>query len=200
MGKHSMKMSDSPSCTEIFQTVNARQISALMFHDQMADYFDFLGLMGFKRMHEYQYLCESAEHRTLKRYYINHHNKLLVGTEVSDPKAVPDDWCKYTRFDVTGQVRTQAVKAAFDSYRDWECETKDLYEECAKALFDMGNIADFNKLNTLVCDVDMELKTIDRLYIKLCSVGFNDMYIASIQDELHEHYREKTKEIGIDIC
>lgn len=194
------RITEIASCAEIFQSINARQITALMFHDQMADYFDFLGLMGFKRMHEYQYLSESAEHRALNRYYINHHNKILYSVDVASPHAIPDDWAKYTRFDVTPQVRTQAIKRALEQYNDWECETKEFYESCAKALLEMGHIADFNKVNDLVKDVDMELKTIDRLCITLSSVGYNDVYIATIQDELHERYREKSKSIGIDIC
>jgi hypothetical protein len=171
-----------------------------MFHDQMADLFDFLGLMGFKRMHEYQYLSESAEHRALKRYYLNHHNKLLNELEVYRPKEIPDDWYRYTRFDVTQTVRTQAIEKAFTRYSDWEAETKELYESCAKALLDMGHVADYCKVKSLVCDVDMELKGLDRLFLTLKSTGFSDVYIASIQDELHECYRKKAKEIGVDIC
>lgn len=41
------------NCKDVFSVINTRQITALMFHDEMADLFDFLGLRGFKRMHEY---------------------------------------------------------------------------------------------------------------------------------------------------
>ena len=62
------------NCKAIFEKVINRQISALMFHDEMADMYDFLGLSGFKRLHEYQYFCESAEYKAIKRYFLNHHN------------------------------------------------------------------------------------------------------------------------------
>lgn len=198
--QYTSKLSENPTCAEIFQKINARQIIALMFHDQMADFFDFLGLMGFKRMHEYQYLKESAEHRAIKRYYINHHNKLLEDMYIEDPEAIPENWYKYTRFDVSQQIRRNSVEAAFDKYQRWENETKEFYAECAKKLMWMGKVADFNKVNALIQDVDMELKSLDRLIITMHAVGYNDVYIATIQDELHEKYREMEKCIGVDIC
>ena len=41
---------DVKSVDDVFAEINARQIAALMMHDQMADYFDFLGLSGYKRL------------------------------------------------------------------------------------------------------------------------------------------------------
>ena len=32
------------NCKDVFSAINTRQITALMFHDEMADLFDFLGL------------------------------------------------------------------------------------------------------------------------------------------------------------
>lgn len=188
------------TCREIFQFINVRQIAALMFHDQMADTYDFLGLMGFKRLHEYQYFIESAEHRGLKRYFINHHNKLLNTGKIDAANVIPEGWGKYDRFDVTPAVRKQHITKSFEMYESWESDTKEIYEYCAKSLLDMGHIADFVKVKELVCDVDMELKTLDRMLIKLKSVDFDDVYIVTIQDELHECYDKKTKEIGINIC
>ena len=46
---------------EIFAEINERFIGAVMMHGQFADYFDFLGLKGFKRMHEYHHIAESLE-------------------------------------------------------------------------------------------------------------------------------------------
>lgn len=190
---------DANICKQVYQIVNARQIKALMFHDQMADMFDFLGLMGFKRMHEYQYFVESAEHRSLMRYYINHHNELLPEAQIEVISIVPQDWVKYSRSDVTQQVRAQYVEKLFDDYCEWENDTKQLLESCAKKLFDAGKISDFNKINCLIKDVDCELKSADRMKIILSAVDYNPVYVASIQEDIHEEFRQKTKNIGIEI-
>lgn len=194
------EMVQDMSCEDIYKAIRDRQVSALMFHSQMADLFDFLGLMGFKRMHEYQYFSESAEGRGLCRYYINHHNKLLVGGHPQGPKVIPSEWGQYTRFDVTPQVRKQAVERSFNEYQEWESETKELYSQYSLALMNLGCVADSNKVCELVTDVDQELKYLDRMLLKLKAISFDAIGVMEMQEELHEHYREKTRSLGVDIC
>ena len=194
------KSTEEMTSEDIFMALHDRQITALMFHTQSADLFDFLGLMGFKRMHEYQYFVESAEHRGICRYYINHHNKLLMGGHPEGPKVIPPEWGQHSRFDVTPQIRKQAIEKSFMDYQDWESETKALYSEYSKALMNLDCVADALKINELIKDVDQELKCLDRMILKLKSISFDAVGIMSMQDELHEYYREKTKSIGISIC
>ena len=61
-------------------------------------------------------------------------------------------------------------------------------------------IADFNKVNELVKDVDTELKYLERLCIELKSVEYSADYIAVLQDSYHEKYKEKSKNIEVSIC
>ena len=75
---------------EIYSEISAHMIKGIMMHSQLADYYDFLGLGGYKRCHEYHYLEETMYHRKLNRYFINHHNKLIPEMEVEDPKVIPD--------------------------------------------------------------------------------------------------------------
>lgn len=194
------EMVQDMSYEDIYKAIMDRQVSALMFHSQMADLFDFLGLMGFKGMHEYQYFSESAEGRGISRYYLNHHNKLLVGGHPQGPKVIPQEWGQYTRFDVTPQVRKQAVEKAFNEYQNWEMETKEMYSWYSKALADKGLIADSLRVGELVKDVDMELKNLNSLLLKLKAIAFDAVGVMDMQEELHEHYRENIRSIGVDIC
>lgn len=194
------KNSYQTSCKEIFEKIVSRQVTALMFHDNMADLYDFLGLVGFKRMHEYQYLSESIEMRGIKRYFINHHNMLLEEPHITQENVIPTDWIGHTRNDVNVQTRRQYVEKSVEDYCEWEKDTKCCLEECAKNLLDMGAIADFNKVQELIKDVDKELKKAERLYIKLCSVDFDPVYTMEIQPEIHEKYKAKTKRLGVKIC
>lgn len=202
MPKHvtNLEGHEPTTCVEIYRLIGSRQITALMFHDAMADLFDFLGLQGFKRMHEYQYIVESAEHRALKRYYLNHHGKLLPDTEVSPVSVIPSDWYKYTRMDVTSSIRKQAVKTAFEQYYEWESETKELYSTAAVYLMDWHKVSDFNKINGLLMDVDKELKNLERLIIRMSSVDYDPVYVDSLQDEYHEKYKGMMDRIGECIC
>lgn len=196
ISKTSRMTTEPTDLSEVYSAINARQITALMFHDEMADLFDFLGLKGFKRMHEYQFLSESIEHRKLKRYYLNHHNKLLEDTELVPVAVLPDDWVKYTRMDVTASIRKQAVQKAMEDYHTWESGTKALYEKCATMLMNWGHIADFSQICCLIEDVDHELKCLERLHIELKSVDYSMEYIMDMQDCYHKKYKKLTSEIG----
>lgn len=185
---------------EIFADINTRQITALMFHDEMADLFDFLGLRGFKRMHEYQYLTESCEHRALKRYYINHHGRMLYNDGVPPVEVIPEDWYQYDRMEVPSGVRKQSVQKAMEQYKTWESDTKALYEKCAMYLLNWGHTADFHKVQDLVRDVDVELKYLERLCLELKAVDYSSDYLFMLQDRYHDEYEKKCKEIGANLC
>lgn len=187
----------SMSCEDLFRSIRERQIVALMFHDQSADLFDFLGLKGFKRMHEFQYLAESLEHRRLSRYYINHHNKLLFEGPLDNPQVVPMDWSKYTRFEVTIPVRKQSVERSFEDYYGWEYETREFLCQCSKRLLELGRIADFDMVNSLLLDVDMELKYLSRMIITLKSISYDPIQVEAMQQELHEHYKNRLEELEL---
>lgn len=185
---------------EVFNEISNRMIGNLMRHEQMADYFDFLNLHGLKRWHEYQFFEESAELRGIHRYAINHCNRLVREDNVESVRSIPTSWYNYTRQQVDGATRKQAVKDAFQKWYEWETETKEHYEMLFKRLTDNGKIAEADKINELILDVDEEIKRLTRKMLEYRSVDYDMAYILLQQDEMHEEYRKKTKEIGIDIC
>lgn len=184
------KSTENMTCTEIFQEICKRQILALMFHDHMRDLYDFMNLPGFKCWHYHQYMSESEEFLATKHYFMSTHNKLLYVGDTGQPESViPESWYKYTRLDVNAQTLKQYVEASFDSYKTWEEDTKHLYEECAKALMDMGNVADAEMVNRLIKDVTCELKMIYKIMLKLRTAGYDPIYILDIQHWLHKKYK-----------
>lgn len=190
------KSAAAMTCREIFAHMLTRQIYALMFHDQMADYFDFLGLHGFKRMHEYQFLSENVLLRKMQRYYINRYNEIVEPHEVDDPEAIPKEWLKHKRSDVTPQIKKRSVKEAFEEYREWEKETEKCLCEYAKVLQDKGMLMDYSFIMDMIEDVCCEIKRVERLMLKLSSVEYDMTYIEEIQDKLHERYKRKTHHVG----
>lgn len=185
---------------DIFAMIEEHQISGMMLHEQMADFYDFLNLHGFKRMHEYRFLCESRSMRMVHRYFINHYNMLILRGHPSSPDAIPSGWGAYTRQQVTQDVRRRAVRDGIAKWDAWERETKKLYETAYKELCDLGEIAASEFILQLVLDVDKELKYVDRLHINLESIEYDMSAIYLMQDELHEKYRKKAKSVGVDIC
>lgn len=188
----------SKDCREIFTKIISRQIEALMFHDKMSDLYSFLGLSGFKRMHEYQYFAENAEFKETKKYFMKHHNMLLEENQIEVKKYIPSDWFNYDRFDVTSQVKRQYTEKTFEEYKNWEKQTKWLYESLYQELMQAGAVEDARFVEDLICGVSCELKCLEKICIKLKSVDFNMMYIYEIQSDIHEKYKKKMKHISVE--
>lgn len=186
---------------EVFNEISKRMVQGLMFHEQMADYFDFLNLHGFKRWHENRYIEESCNMRGIHRYAINHCNKLVYDGEIKGTQYIPTSWYNYTRTDVDASTRKQAVKEAFEKWYSWEKETKELYEKLFKKLTDSNKIADANKVNEIIKAVDMELKQVLRKMLEYKAVDYDMAYILYQQPELHEKYEKEMEEVyKVQMC
>lgn len=174
--------------TEIYAAINARQLTALMFHSEMADLFGFLNLKGFQDMHEHQYLCESACYRALRNFYLNQYGKVLEEDDPIPEEVFPEDWYNYKRSEVTPETRRQAVQVAMEQYLEWEEETKECYTRYASMLKSWGKSADHNKIHKMIREVDEELKRIERMHTELKSSGFSMDHIMSLQTKLSRKY------------
>lgn len=183
---------------EIFSEINNRFIGAIMMHGQFADYFDFLGLRGYKRLHEYQHLAENIERRKVCRYYINHHNMLIKEDFSGKVNIIPDAWYTAKRLSVGKSTKQKAVEDGFLEYHNWESETKSVYEKYVQKLRETGSVEDAIFVEKLVEDVGEELKTVEQMISDLISTGYDMVYITEIQPEIHEKYKKKLKGIEVE--
>lgn len=185
---------------EVFAKISTRLIEGMMLHDRMADYYDFLGLMGFKRMHEYKFLKDSVELRGVRRYYINHFNMLLTDQASAPEWNIPASWFDHYRIDVGSETKKNAVKSGVEKWCEWEHESKHLYETCYRELCESDEIAAACKIKELIMRADMAAKCADRLLIRLKGMDYDMPTITIMQDEIHSEYDEKEKDMGVKFC
>jgi len=176
---------------EIFKELSAHMIKGVMMHEQMADYYDFLSLRGYKRMHEYHMHCEMKSLRKLHRYFINHFNRLVEEDSFENPDIIPSSWYRYTRQDVDINTKRSAVKTGIEKWVSWEEETKSLYEKMYGELMSIGEVAAAKKICCFIHDVDCELKWARRKHLDLMVSDYSIGYILGCQDHLHDWYMEK---------
>lgn len=160
-------------------------------HEQLADYFCFLGLQGFKRKLEYQYMNEVAGKRKLHHKYINLHHKIIPMKQVEVLHIIPSDWSRYTTNDVNDNVLPKFVRSAMQQYKDWEEQTKQLYEELWQQCTNYGMTADADYISKLVKNVTKEIKEINRMCEQLNGTGYDSVSIHSMQDKYHKKYKSK---------
>ena len=171
-----------------------------MRHEQFADIMDFLGLRGFKRQAEYHYFKENAELRGIHRYAINHFNRMIIDKDIPNPKLIPASWENANRQQVDESTRKKYIRQMFIDWKDWEYQARDKYTIWYKQLIENGHIDAGCKILELLKDNEKEIKCLERQIIEYEAINWDMSYIMFKQDEIHEHYREKEKEIGIDIC
>lgn len=106
------------SCIEIYAEVDKHMTTALMFHSGMSDYFNFIGLHGFERIHELQYYEESIGKRKLHKKVLDIHNKLIPMKGHEKPEVIPKEWYNHTRMDIDDSVLTKFVRSAMKQYRE----------------------------------------------------------------------------------
>ena len=176
---------------EIFTDISSHMIKGVMIHEQMADYYDFLNLHGYKKCHEWHSKCEMKNLRKLHKYYINHFNQLIEEEPIENPNVIPMSWYKYKRQDVDASVKRQAVKSGIEKWVSWEEETKSLYEQMYRELCSINEIAAAKKIACYIQDVDCELKWAQRKHINLIAADYDISYILGQQDYLYEWYMER---------
>jgi len=186
---------------DILQNVLKRKLKGVMFHDDLQTCFDFLNMHGFKREHEYRTLSEMAEYKSMNRYIVNHYDKFPL-KDVDRVEVNPLN-LKFVenRKDITTEQKKQMLKMLFDMWCEWENETREIMESYVTQLAKMECNMDSMKVKSMLEDVTMEYKYIERRLIEYNNVNWDLHHIYSIQHDIHEKFKEKLKEdIKIDIC
>ena len=82
-------------------------------------------------------------------------------------------------------------------YREWEEETKKLYEAVCCVLWEKGLVVDYNLMMCYLEDVQHELKKIYRLCEELNGTGYDLLYIVEIQKQIHVEYKDKMRKLKV---
>lgn len=178
---------------EIFDNLAEHMLKGMMIHENLANYYDFLGLRGYKRCHEYHFLEETKNYRKICRYYINHYSRLIHEPEFSAPDVIPESWYSHIREDVDISTKKNAVKNGLMIWKQWEKETKTFYQNMYKELLERNEVASANKINELVCDVDEELKEVQRYLLNKEAINYDMSVIVEEQKYKHDKYKKKMK-------
>lgn len=173
----------------IYREAAAKMTHGVMLHMQLADYYDFLNLHGYKRMHEYHALCEVKGLRRLNRQHMNRYGRLIEREAVADPDAIPSSWYRYKKSDVDVNTKRGAVRTGMERWLSWESDAKEFFEKAAKDLFDNGEVGAATEMKCYAESAAHELKCAERKSIDLASVDYSIEYVLSMQECLHDKYK-----------
>ena len=178
---------------EVFTKMATHMIEGMMFHNQLSQGYDFLGLYGFAKCHEYHYIEETKGYTCLLHYYSTRYHRLLALDMPANPNIIPETWYKYTAMAVDVNTKRNAVKTMIEKWVEWERDTKKLYQEMYKELFENGEIASADKVKCYIYDVDEELKHAEKKLLKLESLGYDINAIIAWQQSMYRKFKKALK-------
>lgn len=157
---------------EVFHNVAERVINGMMLHSELADYYCFLCVPKFADMHEDRYCDESKMYRQICRFCLTTHNRLITAPQFTYESVIPPTWYKYDRFEIDTSTIRNGAKRGFETWVEWEKETKKVYEKMYSELLSMNEIDSAEEVKRLVCDVSEELKTAEKIHLRLKAMDY----------------------------
>lgn len=160
------------------ENVGKQLLKGVMFHAEMADVFQFLGLNGFYKWQIKQQQEELCELQKFKRDILKKYHKLinLQGAEFSE-KLIPNEWYNRSSLEVTQTDITNTLKRVFDEYVKWE-------ENAKKTLTDeLAQIDDKWTIEKIIKNIECELITVEELRQKLQVTSFSPIFIQILQEK-----------------
>lgn len=178
---------------EIFSKLAAHISEGIIFHDEMAKAYDFLGLWGYSKCQLYHAFEEKHGLSHLIHYYATHYFRLLQVEEIEKPKLIPDIWYKYSTQAVDTGTKRTAIKELMTKWIEWEQSTKKLYQDMRQELCALNESAAALYIEQYIRDVDNELHHAQKELIKLETVGYDIVHIIEQQEDLHKKYKKKLR-------
>lgn len=176
---------------EIFIKTVEHMLKGVMIHDELANYYDFLGLQGYKKCHEYHGMAETHNYRKIMHYYITRFNKFLPEPKVEPAGIIPASWNGYTRQQVDTKTKQSAVKAGLEKWISWEKETKLFYSNMYQELLNINEVSSALEFEKLICDVDCELKKAEQYQLNKIATNYDITNIISDQHKKHKKYKKQ---------
>lgn len=176
---------------EIFTKLAQHMEEGVIFHKTLSQAYNFLGLYGFAKCHVYHWFEEEHGYECLLQYYFKHYHRLINITLTELPEIIPTAWYKYNTMAVDNNTKRQAIKDLMNKWLLWEQDTKILYQQMYKELYELNAIADAEKIKYYIKDVDDELIHIEKQIIKLETIDYSINTIMSWQQSMYKKYKKK---------
>lgn len=180
---------------EIFTQLAEHMLEGIKIHCDFAQAYDFLGLYGFSKCHEYHCLAETKGYECLLHYYSCRYHKLLKINNNVIVDIIPETWYKYTTMDVDTGTRRNSLKVMMEKWVQWEKDTKLFYQKMYKELQELSEIAAASEIEKYILDVDDELKHAEKKLIKLETFGYDISVIVEWQQPMYRKFKKELKRL-----
>lgn len=125
---------------KVFCRIKSRSVKGLMIHNDLFEYFTYLGLQGFACEQRCRYIDESIEYVYMEEWYINHYGTFIPETDFVIEKIIPDSLRSHGREMLSNDEVLTDVFNALTDWTSWEFDNKVGLEEDYCLLVASGDI------------------------------------------------------------
>ncbi len=185
---------------EICKLIAQKLLQGCMNHQEFSNYYNFIGLQGYKLAHEYHFFEQMIHYRDFITYYIQHENRIIpeFSTESlvsSSFSIIPNNWYGYLREDVDLTTRRNAVKSGLEKYIRWEKQVKAFLEQMYSQALNQRYITLLFEIKKYICLVDEEIKEAQKTYLQIKATDYDLPTIVSKQQPLIKKYKKKFSQL-----
>ena len=177
----------------IFQRLSTRQIGGLMFHEQLMNYYQFLGLDGYAKCQQYHYISETLSHARLNKFAIKYYSILVRPNQVKDPDIIPSRWYDYIRELIEDDARKEAIEFGLGEWIKWESDSCAIYSSAYLDLMNAGEIAAAEFVKELTMDAEEELTLAKDEKLKKSAMNYDIVSILEEQETYEKMFSKKIR-------
>ena len=185
---------------ELYTEVSNHLLQGIMNHEQLSNFYDYLGLTGYAKCHEYHYLSESCNYRKLQKWYIDMYDKVIPESKIENESIIPNTWYTEIKQNTTFENRQDYIKFGFEFWINWEESTKKLFERACRDCLDMGELSSIFIFAELLNDVNAELKEAKKNEMERIATDFDINEIVEEQKSFEKKYKKLIEKIGESLC
>ena len=183
---------------EIGNLVAQRLLQGSMHHEDFINYYNFLGLKGYKTFHEYHAIEEIMNYREFVDYYIGNYNKLIskfTTDSLISLSIIPDNWYNHLKENIDINTKRNAIKTGLEKYVLWERQTKKFLEDMAIEAINISAIGLSDRIKKYIKAVEEEIEIAQKEWLEIKATDYDLSVVIPKQDQLCKHYGKKIQKV-----
>ena len=174
---------------DVFKDVIRNMVEGTMFHNQMIQYFEYLGLSGFAELQKIRFEDENDEMVKLQRYIVEVYGVVVGDINPDSRSYIPQEWSENLRESLENSQVWEYVKFGIETWKDWESKSRDLYGKRYFELSDLRDAGGSERIMEVVKETEREMRFAYELMCLLRGAYYNSGCVSLLDGKIVKMYK-----------
>ena len=175
---------------DVIRVVVNNMIEGIMFHNQMIQYFEYLGLKGFSDLQKIRFEGENKDLVELQRYVIDTYGVVVGETNPDSRSYIPAEWGEELRERIDVDNRKDYVRFGIETWKYWEDKSKKVYGNAYFNLNDLRDAGGSERILKVVEGTEKELHFVYDLMCKLKGSEYDSVVVSLMDKDVVKMYEK----------